>query len=250
MEAGLEKQSRIRVWDWTVRTFHWVLVLLILGMWSTAEGHGVWKQLDSFVVDAGWMEYGRGNMGWHRTIAIGVLFLLIYRVYWGVVGSTTARFSQFVKGPKSIMGYFKSLKDKPYKPSAGHNPIGALSVVALLLLLAAQLGTGLFTVDVDGLESGPLARHVDFDTGRLFADLHETAFRALYILIGLHVLAVAVYQFLLKANLVLPMFTGTQKKDTVKDVELLESKPVSAPILKVLIGVVLSAGLVYLIWTF
>jgi len=246
--ANTNAQSRILVWDWTVRVFHWATVLLIICMWSTADNHGIWKQLDQFVVASGWDEYPRGNMGWHRTFAIGLLFLLIYRIYWGVFGSTTARFSQFVKGPAAVRSYISALKERPYKPGLGHNPLGALSVIALLVVLTIQLTTGLFTIDVDGLESGPLSRHVDFDTGRLFATLHENSFRALYILIGLHVLAVVVYQFLLKANIIQPMIVGGRPAGSLKAGQ--PTQTVRASLLRVAIGVVFSCALVWLIWTF
>lgn len=249
MNSNENQQSRIRVWDWTIRVFHWGLVFLILCMWSTAENHGIWKQVDNLAVEWGILSYARGNMYWHTVIAAGVMFLMSYRIYWGIVGSSTARFGAFVKGPAAISAYIKSLKNKPYKPGVGHNPLGALSVIALLLVLMAQLGTGLFSVDTDGLASGPLSGLVDYDTGRFFVSLHETAFRALYILITLHVVAVLVYQFVLKAGLLKPMLAGSRPSDKTKITDESDQAEVSAPLLKVAFGVVLSAGLVWLVWT-
>ncbi|MAP94831.1 MAG: Ni/Fe-hydrogenase 1 b-type cytochrome subunit [Ponticaulis sp.] len=244
-DVGLsENPSRITVWDWTLRSFHWLLVTLIICQWSTADNHGIWKQLDQLVVSAGWSQYGLGNMGWHRYFGYAVLFLLIYRIYWGIFGASTAKFSNFVKGPAAIMGYVKHLKEKPYKPGLGHNPIGALSVVALILVLVAQVTTGLFAVDVDGIESGPLSHMVDFDTGRMIAGLHENAFRALYILIGLHVAAILVYKFVLKANLVPPMITGKRPVAETRETDI---APVNASPLIVILGVAVSAGLTWLI---
>ena len=226
---------------------HWLTVLLVTCMWSTAEKHDIWKSLDKIVIDAGLSDYGWGAMGFHQRFGMCLLFLLIFRVYWGVFGSATARFAGFVKGPGAIFEYLKTLKERPYRPGVGHSPLGALSVVALILVLVTQLGTGMFTVDVDGIESGPLSHLVDFDTGRLFAELHEISFRALYILIALHVLAVLAYQLVLKANLVIPMVLGKRPAESVVQKQTLP--PVRAPILAVGIGVVFSAGLVWLIWT-
>ena len=100
------------------------------------------------------------------------------------------------------------LKRGVHKPSFGHNPIGTLSVIAMLAALCVQLGTGLFAVDVDGLESGPLSTLVSFEAGRQAAEIHEISFNILVALIGLHVAAVAVYLIFFKDNLVRPMVTG------------------------------------------
>ena len=233
-----------KVWDWTVRTFHWGLVFLIACMWSTAEGHGIWETLDGFMVEQGWIAYGWGDMGWHRRIGMLVLFLWFYRVYWALFGASTAKFSDFVKGPGKVIAYVKSLTKGNYKPSTGHSPLGALSVVALILVVGTQVGTGLFTIDVNGLESGPLSKFLEFDTGRLFSEFHEMSFRALYILIALHVLAVLAYQFVLKANLVRPMLTGSRKAE-----EGAPEKTVRAPLWNVALGVAIAIGLTWLVWT-
>ena len=97
---------------------------------------------------------------------------------------------------------------------------------------------------MNGLESGPLSKFLEFDTGRLFSEFHEMSFRALYILIALHVLAVLAYQFVLKANLVRPMLTGSRKVE-----EGAPEKTVRAPIWNVALGVVIAIGLTWLVWT-
>jgi cytochrome b len=92
----------------------------------------------------------------------------------------------------------------------GHNPLGALSVLALLGLLLTQIVLGLFAVDVDGIESGPLSTYVSFDTGRSAAEWHDSLFDALLWLIGLHVAAVLFYLLYRKENLVGAMLHGTR----------------------------------------
>ncbi|WP_084399080.1 cytochrome b/b6 domain-containing protein [Henriciella aquimarina] len=208
----------VLVWDWTIRLFHWVTVGLIPALWWTAE---------------------EGHMAWHARLGLTLLGLLVFRLYWGVFGSPTARFSSFVKGPSAILAYARSSLRRPYVPSTGHNPLGALSVVALLGLLVAQVSFGLFAVDVDGLESGPLSSLVDFKTGRQFAEWHEFTFELLLWMIGLHVLAVLGYWLVLKTNLVRPMVTGRRPAETATP-ETATRNGVSLP--RLVIGVAL-AGL-------
>ena len=212
--------SSVKVWDGAIRLFHWSMAAMIVAMWWTAENHA---------------------MDWHRRIGMVLVGLVVFRLYWGVFGSTTARFSSFVRGPKAILAYFKKLTTKPYVPDFGHNPLGALSVIALLLAVMFQLTAGLFAVDTDGLESGPLSRFVDFDTGRMFAELHETGFNVLLWLIGLHLVAVALYTIVLRANLIIPMITGSRKSQPTG-----EAAPVvKVSIIRLVIGVAISAGVVW-----
>ena len=211
----------VLVWDWTIRVFHWVTVGLLPARWWTAE---------------------EGLMTWHTRFGLTLLGLLVFRVYWGVFGSSTARFANFVKGPSAIIAYARSSLRRPYTPSTGHNPLGALSVVALLALLVAQISFGLFAVDVDGLESGPLSSMVSFDMGRQFAEWHELTFNLLLWVIGLHVLAVLGYWLVLKTNLIRPMVTGRRRNDPPVQ-EAVSQNQVS--LVRVVIGVALAILAVY-----
>lgn len=173
------------VWDVPTRLFHWLLVAVIAFSWWSAENH---------------------EMEWHYKSGLLACFLILFRLVWGVIGTSTSRFSQFVKGPGAIIAYLRAPKGMPAAP--GHNPLGALSVVAMLLAVVAQVGLGLFAVDVDGLESGPLSDLVSFSAGRTAAELHEVVFNILLALIALHVLAVLFYLVVRKRNLIRPMVTG------------------------------------------
>lgn len=175
--------GRVPVWDAPTRLFHWTLVLLIAFSWWSAEAR---------------------KMDWHRYSGYGVLALVTFRIFWGFAGSSTARFSGFVRSPAAAVRYLRGRAD----PSHGHNPLGAWSVVAMLLLLVAQVGLGLFAVDIDGIESGPLADRVSFDVGRVAAEWHHRSFNALLALIALHVAAIAVYLVVRRENLITPMLTG------------------------------------------
>ena len=180
-----------KVWDAPVRLVHWTMVFLFAFSWWSVENH---------------------EMDWHRLSGLTLLGLLVFRVLWGFFGGSTARFSSFVRGPGAVIRYARALVGKGEGEAYhGHNPLGGLSVMAMLLLLVAQVSFGLFAVDVDGLESGPLSTYVSFDTGRAAAKVHETIFDLLLIVIGLHVVAVFSYLIFKRENLIGAMFTGRRR---------------------------------------
>ena len=184
-----ETPSQTPLWDGPTRLFHWSLAALILAAWLTA---------------------GK-SMEWHKLCGYAVLGLVVFRLWWGVAGGSTARFASFLKGPKTTLAYVASLGSRKPGETAGHNPLGAWSVMGMLALIAVQAGLGLWATDIDGIESGPLSDKVDFDTGRLFSEWHELAFRALQVLIGLHLAAIAFYAVWKRENLVGPMVTGSRR---------------------------------------
>jgi cytochrome b len=213
--------NRTYIWDLPTRLVHWLLVALVFFSWGSAE----YNQMDL-----------------HRYSGYALLGVVVFRVYWGFFGSNTARFTQFVKGPRAIADYLRGNDGRPTThKSIGHNPLGALSVLALLALLLTQIGLGLFAVDVDGLESGPLSYLVSFDVGRACAEVHEVVFNLLLAMIVLHVVAIFFYLFFKRDNLLGPMITGN------KAMPLPLQTGVSASPLRVAIGVVLSVAVVWLI---
>jgi len=158
------------VWDLPTRLFHWLLVALIAFSWWSAEN----DELDL-----------------HIWAGMAVLSLLLFRLLWGLFGSSTARFASFVRGPRAVLAY---LKDANSWPFAGHTPLGALSVLALLGVIAAEVGLGLVAVDEDGLAEGPLAHLVSLDMSDIATDLHEDLFNVLLALIALHLAAILYYR--------------------------------------------------------
>ncbi|MEZ5946572.1 MAG: cytochrome b/b6 domain-containing protein [Hyphomonas sp.] len=216
-------QARVLVWDWTVRLFHWLTVLLVASMWWTAE---------------------EGMMDWHRRIGMILVGLISYRIVWGLIGPPTARFARMVPTPQAALAYLGDLRAGRHKVSLGHNPVGVLSVFAMLLALTVQVSTGLFSVDVDGIESGPLSRHVSFETGRLFAEIHETSFNILLALIVLHVLAIATYLVFFKDNLVRPMVTG-RRASTDFDASVADNR---AGLIRVVIALAAAFAAMSAIW--
>lgn len=170
------------VWDLPTRLFHWTLVALIGLSWWSAE---------------------KGELDLHLWLGMAVLSLLIFRLLWGLFGSSTARFANFVRGPRAVADYLRGKWT-----GIGHSPLGALSVVALLVFIAVQAGMGLFSTDEDGLMSGPLASTVSLGLSERLTDLHEDLFDVLLVLIGIHVAAIIFYLIVHRRNLVGPMITG------------------------------------------
>jgi cytochrome b len=208
--------SSVRVWDLPTRVAHWSFVIGVVFSWWTAE---------------------TGRLEWHRWSGYTLLGVLLFRLYWGFFGSSTARFSQFVRGPRVITSYLKGT----WTAAAGHNPLGALSVLGLLGLLLLQITLGLFAVDVDGIESGPLSLYVAFETGRLCAQWHEWVFNALMVLILVHIIAVLYYIVFKRQNLLGAMVHGKR----VYDGGMAPMTPAS--LLRLVIGVVLAIGVTWVV---
>ncbi|MCX8475947.1 MAG: cytochrome b/b6 domain-containing protein [Sphingomonas sp.] len=175
----------VKLWDLPVRLVHWGFALLLPAMWATAEF---------------------GQMPVHRVLGYVALGLLLFRLYWGVAGSSTARFASFVRGPGAVIRYLRA-----GVPVVGHNPLGALSVIALLGLLGLQIGLGLFAQDSDGLFAGPLAALVGYETSDAATEWHETVFNILLGFVVLHIAAVLFYLVVRRDNLVRPMVTGRKR---------------------------------------
>ncbi len=177
-------RTHIAVWDVPTRLFHWLLAGLIVFAWWSAE---------------------TDHLSWHKMAGSTIAGLLVFRLWWGFFGGSTARFADFLRGPKTVFAY---LSGKGEDGRIGHNPLGALSVIALLLTTLTIVVAGLFAVDTDGIESGPFSYLVDFDGGRLAAKIHGYAFEALEILIGLHILAILVYTLFKRQPLLPAMIHG------------------------------------------
>jgi cytochrome b len=178
----------VRVWDLPTRLLHWTLVALVSASVVTAKLGGLW-------------------LDWHMRSGYAILALLVFRLLWGVAGSRHARLAHFVRGPRVVLAY---LRGRHPHDGAGHNPAGALSVVAILAVLLMQAATGLFTNDGSFTE-GPLARLVSSASGELLSTAHRWGELAIYALIGLHLAAVLYYLAVRRDNLVGPMITGDRR---------------------------------------
>lgn len=174
----------LRIWDLPTRLFHWLLAISITGALVTINLGG------------GWMD-------WHVRFGIASFVLILFRLVWGLIGPRYARFSQFIASPSKTIAYLR-VSNAPRH--AGHNPLGAWSVFAMLLLFLFQSATGLFAND-DVMTQGPLVQFVSNDTVDLLTRLHGLTEYVLYALIGLHLGAIAFYSLRGEA-LVQPMVTG------------------------------------------
>jgi cytochrome b len=206
----------VRIWDLPVRLFHWSLVLLVPALWWTAEND---------------------RMDVHILLGEIMLGLLLFRLLWGVLGSSTARFARFVKGPGAILRYLRG-----GRRAFGHNPLGGWSVLLMLTALSVQVGLGLFASDEDGLHYGPLSRHMpDLESAHELAERHETVFQVIVALIALHLLAILYHLLVKRDNLVTPMVTGRGQAGESGEVL------VPAPFWRFLLSLGLAAGLTLVI---
>lgn len=191
------KRQKVRVWDLPVRLFHWTLVLLLVVSYLSGRAGGGWMDL-------------------HFWSGYAILTLLLFRLAWGFVGSTTARFSNFVKGPVAAVSYLKGLLQGRESFEIGHNPAGGLMVLVMIFAVLAQVTAGLFAADTDmGLVNGPLSNLVsDKWVDRLTA-FHAFWVNVLIVLVAIHVLAAFVYLAWKRQNLIGAMFTGRKPADEV-----------------------------------
>jgi cytochrome b len=184
----------IFVWDVPVRLFHWFLVTSILMLFITGK-------------------LGGNYMEWHKKIGFFVIGLIAFRIVWGFVGSYQARFKNFVRGPAAVIGYAKSLFKKDSPHYLGHNPMGALSVLALIAAVGFQTFTGLFSND-DIMLEGPYASMVSKAFSDQMTSLHHLNSNVILVLIGLHLSAIVFYAVFKKEQLIEAMLTGKKELDT------------------------------------
>lgn len=190
MSNQSENPRAVTVWDLPTRLFHWTLVMLMIAQWLTAEASS--------------------TMDWHVRGGYAVLALVLFRLIWGFVGSETARFSGFVRGPGAALEYVKALLRGETPQYLGHNPLGAWSIVAMLVLLLIQAGTGLFAND-DILIEGPLYAWVSKGTSNWLTTVHKLNFNLLLLVIAVHISAVLFYLLVKRENLIHPMLSGYKR---------------------------------------
>jgi cytochrome b len=179
----------VRVWDWPTRLFHWSLALCVVGAVVSAK-------------------VGGNAMVWHFRLGLALLALLVFRLIWGVIGGRWSRFTSFVYGPLTVLRYVRGQAQPQERLDVGHSPVGALSVFALLGLLAVQVATGL-VADDEIASTGPLIRFVESATSLAATSWHKSWGQWLLLgLVALHVAAIAVYRLVHRRDLVTPMLVG------------------------------------------
>ncbi len=203
---------RVTVWDVPTRVFHWGLVGLTGGLWYTGEN---------------------GLLETHILCGEAMVALLLFRLMWGVVGSQTARFRDFLRGPAAIRRYLAGQSH-----GVGHNPLGGWMVLAMLLVLVGQVTTGLFASDVDSmLYDGPLAHWIGGSAETMTA-IHQVGIKVILALVALHLAAIVFYRVVKKQALVPAMVTGRAMVDAG------HAAPAMAPWWRALLCVALALGAV------
>lgn len=209
------------VWDLPLRLFHWLLVASVGASWATAEAGYDWMQL-------------------HIWLGYWMIGLLTFRIVWGFIGPRHARFASFLPSPAALWRYAKALAAGSNQQTVGHNPLGSLMVILMLMLFMMQVGTGLFATD-DIIWTGPYNPAVSGDTADFLTGLHHLNFNFILAAAGLHIAAIAFYARVKKQNLVVPMLTGKKPASVVPDAEAIPH----SQWLKAGLVILIAAGAVY-----
>ncbi len=211
----------MKVWDAPIRLFHWIIVLLVCTSWYFAE---------------------TDQLPLHFLSGYCILTLLLFRLVWGVVGSDTARFAQFMRSPALALRHLAHLRRREPDDEVGHNPAGGWMVAAILTVLAVQVGTGLCSnADFD---KAPFADAVGKSLSDTLSTVHSYCFTLLQILVVVHVAAVLTYALVKKQDLVRPMITGKKRLPVSLRAPRIRSPLLALPIL--LVAALLVWGLVSL----
>jgi len=192
---------RIRIWDLPTRAFHVLLALCVAGLIATGEIGGAFMQL-------------------HFWLGYAVLTLVFFRLIWGFVGGHWSRFVNFVPSPLKLVAYLQALRQQQADRSVGHNPLGALSVLAILSVSLLQVLSG-FMTDDEIATAGPWAALVPPEWVSLASEYHSDVGKVLLILlIALHVGTVLYHKRIKNDDLIKPMLTG----DKVLTVQVRDSR--------------------------
>lgn len=185
---------RVRVWDLPTRLFHWLLLAGVVGAVVTAK-------------------IGGNAVIWHFRFGAAVLALLAFRLVWGLVGGRWSRFSAFVYGPAAFWRYLRGQSRPGEHLEVGHNPLGSLSVLALLAVLILQVASGL-VADDEIANTGPLVAYVSGALSSQATTWHKTFGQwLLFALVGLHLAAILFHRLARGRDLVGPMLHGDKWLD-------------------------------------
>jgi cytochrome b len=190
----MSSNQRVLVWDWPIRFVHWLLLILVILAFITAWQGGNW-------------------IDWHGRIGFFIFGLLIFRLIWGFNGSYYARFIHFVPTIGDLVAYWQGRWQ-----GLGHNPFGALSVIAILGCLFVQTITGLFATD-DIAFYAPWAHQVPEQISHWLTSLHRKNQWVILVLITMHITAIAIYTFKFRDDLVRPMVHGWKMSSASAHVE-------------------------------
>lgn len=230
MQRSSTPVRTVGAWDLPTRLFHWSLVFCIISAWVS------FRYAEAF---------GDHLLRWHRWNGYTVLVLLVWRLIWGFAGSSTSRFSAFVRWPWAALRYGLDLVSGRDRHFLGHNPLGTYMVLALLAVVGTQAGLGLFTVEHnDSGAYGPLYRLVTEATYKRLSHWHQWAFYwVLLPLIAAHITANILYGAIKKDPLIRAMATGRKPAGNYEDEA--EVRLVDRPMLRALACLALAAAIVF-----
>jgi cytochrome b len=211
-----------RVWDWPTRFFHWGLATSILGAYVSNR-------------------LGASYFSLHLFFGYATIVLVVFRLVWGFIGTRHARFVNFLEGPRGVLRYVSAVGRKRHTRYAGHNPLGALMVVTLLLITGAQAALGLFGND-EIFNLGPFAGLVSKEASLLLTSLHRKLFYVILFAVVFHVGAVLIHVFVKREPLILAMITGHKPAHVVQPDEAISS---SRGLLAILLFASLTAALIF-----
>lgn len=186
----MEKLAQKKIWDPVTRLWHWILAIVVITNWLLGE----------------FMSFD--TIRWHFYLGYTLLGLIAFRFLWGFVGPTPIRWHSLWPRPVAVLSYLRSLSSRKPSATAGHNPVGALSVLAILLVLTGQAVSGLFIESDDFFESAPLVGYVSESISNSMTWWHHFLSNVLLALIILHLLAILFYRIWKREDLVRPMITG------------------------------------------
>lgn len=190
--APADTDTFVPVWDVWVRLFHWSLAATVL--FQLASGLTGWQFID-----------------WHRRGGELVLALVLFRLLWGVFGSSNAKLTALVRSPVAAFRHLRALSRRDVPPERQHNAAGAWAVLAMLVLLGVQAGSGMFIADEDELIEGAWYGAVSGDTSELLYRVHMINSKLLETLVVVHVAMILVYLVWARRNLILPMLVGRMR---------------------------------------
>jgi cytochrome b len=218
-----EKQTQERrlVWDLPLRMFHWLLVLSMIGSYTTAKLGFDWMQ-------------------WHFYLGYFTIGLVVFRLLWGCFGPRHARFTSFIHKPSAVFLYLQGMFSRASTRTIGHNPVGGLMVLLMLVLVGIQAATGLFTTD-DVVWSGPYYPSVSASSASTLSTIHNLNFNIILGAVGLHVAAILFYGLYKRQNLVVPMLHGHLPATLVPEREAISN----SQLLKALVISLVAAAFVY-----
>ncbi len=222
------REEKVRAWDLPTRVFHWLLALSILTAWAS------WRYSEVL---------GDHTLKLHRWNGQAVLVLIVWRLLWGFVGSSTSRLSAWLWWPWTAAGYGLRLLRRETPLYLGHNPLGSYMVQVLVAAVAAQAVSGLFVVEHNDLTGGPLYRLLTEEGQKRITEWHTSFFYWwVLILVPIHVLANLGYGLVKKEPLITAMITG--KKPAADYLDAAEAEIVGWPMVRAMICLVAAAGLV------